>query len=104
MVDRFPEAFRRYEKTVDTKGMKGFKQLLISFSLWGQKKTPMTKKQIKGLAIEAKKIDIKAYMDERGFRNKATGRFEKTPTKESVSYIRYRDPLTGRFMKKPEYL
>ncbi len=105
MVDRFPEAFERYEEKVDIKeeGIKTFPQLITSFGEWATDKWKGSRKQVRGLAIEAKKRDIEPYVKEAGFRHKETGRFEKKATKETIKYDRYRNPITGRFMKKPEW-
>lgn len=104
MTDRFPEAFKRYEEKVETKDMKTFDQLLTSFKIWADKKWIGSRKQVKGVAIESEKKGIQSYLKEAGFRNIKTGKFEKRSGKGITKYERYRSPITGRFMKKPDYL
>ena len=101
MTDKFPEAFERYEDKVEVDDMT-FPQLITSFRNWADKKWRGSRKQVRGLAIEAKKRDITPYVEEAGFRDKKTGRFSDKKTKDTVKYARYRDPITGKFMKKPK--
>ncbi len=105
-MDKFPEAYARYEDSVDTSGLKTFNQLMNSFSSWGGKRWAGTPKQIKALGIEAKK---------KGFdtsRRKKVVYEEKeitytTKTGKTVSYTRagyiankYYDIVTGQFVSR----
>ena len=88
MTDKFPEAFGRFEERVKFKNLKTFPQLLRAFQGWGGRGSPLTRNQIKGLAIEAKKRRIINVRVREKYR-RANGRYQ----------IVYRDPLTGRFTR-----
>lgn len=57
-MDKFPEAFQRFEKVVDVSKIKSFQQLLTAFSLWAGRKWKNTPLQIEALKVEAFKRDI----------------------------------------------
>jgi len=87
-LDKFPEAYKRYEDAIDTSEMKTFQELLYSFRGWGKQRFPPTTKQIDALKIEAKKhLDLinKEFVSVRGSRQ-----------------VRYRNLKSGRFAKNPE--
>jgi len=52
-MDKFPEAFNRYEERVDIDDLQSASELISSFSNW-QGYNP-TSKQINALAVESKK-------------------------------------------------
>ena len=87
-MDKFPEAFDRFKKKVDTKSIKSFKRLTNSFRFWVQNQN-ITRKQIKALAVEARKIGIKPSLKENVIIKRK-------------HYTRWRDVTTGRFTKNPE--
>lgn len=58
-MDKFPEAFYRFEQAVDIKNVKEFAQLETMFSGWAGKKWHPTYKQSLALAREADKRDFK---------------------------------------------
>lgn len=58
-MDKFPEAYRRFEQAVNTKGVKEFAQIELMFSGWAGKKWRPTQKQSLALAREADKRNIK---------------------------------------------
>ena len=57
-LDKFPEAFRRFESTIETKNIQTFQQLLIIFKSWSGEKWKGTPRQIAALAIEARRLKI----------------------------------------------
>jgi len=57
-VDKFPEAFRRFEEVVDVSKIKSFQQLLTAFSLWAGRKWKGSPLQIEALKVEAFKREI----------------------------------------------
>jgi len=64
--DKFPEAFDRYRKVVDTSNIKSLQQLLSSFGMWqgGKRKgKSLSTKQISALAKEGhKKLGLSPAM------------------------------------------
>jgi hypothetical protein len=57
-MDRFPEAFRRFEQNVSTRQIKIFNQLTLAFSSWAGSKWRDTSRQNDALAVEARKLGI----------------------------------------------
>lgn len=90
--DRFPEAFERYEtkEDLDSRGIKTFDELLVSFAMWGRSKAPLTRKQTKALAVEAKERGIKGI------------KVAEVYTQKGVIKTRTRDPITGKFAPRGE--
>ena len=100
-MDRFPEAFERFEKRVDVSRIRGFDHLLVSFSHWAGKQWIGSNEQVNALKVEADKRGIPAYGERRvQFEIVRTWRFECITVK-SRPQTRYRDLRTGRFIKKP---
>lgn len=60
MVDRFPEAFRRFERRVDISRFDSYKQLLYGFSWWAGKRWIDSYKQHQALAEIARE---KGFLD-----------------------------------------
>jgi hypothetical protein len=104
--DRFPEAFRRFEKQVSFRNIKNFRQLTLVFESWAGQKWVPTYRQMNALADEAQRRGIPVYIERerRVFRSnwisQPTWRYE-TVTVKGKSQQRYRDIKTGRFVKKP---
>jgi hypothetical protein len=104
--DRFPEAFRRFEKVVYVERFKNYQQLAYAFSSWAGKRWRDTYKQNLALKREAYKIgfegEIPAY-----YRRQYPSPIQKTTWKHETVLVkgrtqtRYRDLKTGRFIKKP---
>lgn len=86
----FPKAFETYKKTIDIKEKKitTFQQLLTSFKEWGKKRTPMTQKQLKALAIEGKREGIEPI--------KKVGWIKEIKT-VPIAFEGWKNVLTGRF-------
>lgn len=57
-MDKFPEAFRRFERVVDTDRIRTFDQLLISFRYWAGRNWEGTRKQVEALKVEADRLGI----------------------------------------------
>jgi len=100
-LDKFPEAFRRFERVVDTDRIQTFDQLLLSFRYWAGHYWKGTRKQVEALKVEAMKKGI-PVPTERGPEESSsrTWRNETVTVKGKTQY-RFRDLKTGRFIKKP---
>lgn len=105
-MDRFPEAFRRFEQVVDVNRFENYRQLAYAFSYWSGKRWVDSYKQNLALKREAYKIgiegEIPAYHKRQvqAYFQQTTWRHE-TVTVKGKSQTRYRDLETGRFIKKP---
>jgi len=110
-LDKFPEAFRRFEEFVDVDKIASFKELRLAFASWSGSKYRDTDKQRLALAVEARKHGIPIIIQARPFpyrrqvtyvpeRKVVTWRHEVVTVK-GCSQARYRDLRTGRFIKKP---
>ena len=104
-MDRFPEAFHRFEKAVDLRSLRSGRELKYAFTHWASRRWIDSYAQNMALKIEAKK---------RGFEDTKLPRYSKRPqisvkqtwrhetvTVRGKSQVRYRDLKTGRFIKKP---
>jgi len=111
-MDKFPEAFERFEKRVDVSRIRSFDHLLVSFSHWAGKQWIGSNEQVNALKVEAEKRGIPVPREEPRrvsrepyFREERaegqTWRFEWVEVK-SRPQMRYRDIKTGRFIRKPE--
>jgi hypothetical protein len=104
-VDRFPEAFSRFEEVVDVRRIKSFRQLRLAFASWAGWKWHDTYMQNSALAVEAQKRGIPVFIGKRPVarfqgRTAVTWR-QEVVTIKGKSQVRYRDLKTGRFIKKP---
>jgi hypothetical protein len=105
-TDKFPEAFRRFERVVDTRWIRSFDELRMSFESWqGYRSSSM---QRHALAREAMRIGIPVDVGVGLWKRKVALESDLTPTwrHEFViirnrSFARYRDLRTGRFIRKP---
>ena len=57
-MDKFPEAFKRFEQTVDTKNIVSFGQLVLVFRSWAGSKWKSSIRQVEALKREALKRGI----------------------------------------------
>ena len=57
-MDKFPEAFKRFEQVVDTRRIDSFSQLRLEFGLWAGRRWKDTSKQRYALAREAQEQGI----------------------------------------------
>jgi hypothetical protein len=104
-VDRFPEAFRRFEEVVDIDRIQSFRQLKLAFASWAGWHWHGTYLQNKALAVEANRLGIPDFVNRRPVfsvygRPSVSWRHEVVIVNGN-SQNRYRDLKTGRFIKKP---
>jgi len=106
MMDKFPEAFKRFERLVDMRSFRSYRELVFGFSHWASKRWVDSYKQNVALKREAQKrgyrdTKIPAYFKRKTeVSAKITWRRE-TVTVRGKNQNRYRDLRTGRFIKKP---
>ena len=102
-MDKFPEAFDRFENKISVDEIRSFRELTFAFGSWAGQKWFGTIRQVEALAVEARKRGIPVY----GMRERKRAYYQtKTWTHETftlrgMSQQRYRDLKTGRFIKKP---
>ena len=112
-MDKFPEAFERFERVVDVDRIRSFDHLLVSFSHWAGRNWKGTRKQVEALRREAVKRDIPVPREvvSRRVSREPHFRVEKAEAKtwrfewvevHGKPQPRYRDKATGRFIRKPE--
>lgn len=63
MPDKFPEAFRRFERTVDVDRIETFRQLKLAFGSWAGQKWLNTYRQNEALKVEAKKLGVPVVVE-----------------------------------------
>lgn len=93
-MDKFPEAFRRFEEVVDVDRIQSFRHLRSAFASWAGQKWHGTNTQMNALAVEARRIGIPLIIE-----RKREWRHEIVLVK-GVSQERFRDLKTGRFIKR----
>ena len=96
MPDKFPEAFRRFEKQVDTKNIKNFEQLKLSFENWNIRPYGLTQKQTHALGVEAQKRGISPVM-----RVHVSYVRETKSGSRRIDFVAWRNVRTGRWSKAP---
>lgn len=69
-MDRFPEAFNRFEEVVDVGQIESFRQLSLAFASWADWNWRDTYLQNKALAVKAVRRGIPVFVERR-----PTGRF-----------------------------
>ena len=100
-MDKFPEAFRRFEQVVDVDRIRSFRQLESAFDSWAGSKWEPTRRQLLALSYEARRLGIPLRIARRPTQQKVTRwRTEKIEVKGRSRTV-YRDTNTGRFIKKP---
>ena len=100
-MDKFPEAFSRFERVVDTRRVRSFSQLELAFMYWSGENWRGTKRQHEALKIEAEKRGIPFIWEKRRSAVFRRGwRHERVSVRGRLQ-SRYRDVRTGRFIKKP---
>jgi hypothetical protein len=82
LTNHFPEAFKRFPEWV--KNVKTFEELKQNFKNYAKDKAPMTQKQTKALAVEARRMEIKNV----SYQVRYTDRYGK-------QQIRYKDSISG---------
>lgn len=108
VLDRFPEALRRFERVVDIRRIRSFRQLLLAFRWWSGENWRGTKGQMIALKVEAVKRGIPIPAPRRLiFPQLRTIRIPRKTWKHEILIVRgkpqhrFRDLRTGRFVKKP---
>ena len=104
-LDRFPEAFERFEQVVDMDSFDSYRQLVYAFTHWAGKRWVNSYRQNLALKREAEKRGFRDARIPKYFRRPQVSA-ERTWRRETVtvrgkSQVRYRDLKTGRFIKKP---
>jgi len=104
-MDRFPEAFSRFEEVVDVRRIRSFRQLMLAFASWAGWKWQGTYMQRRALAVEARKRGIPVFVERRPTaivkKEIALTWRRETVTVRGKPQVRHRDLKTGRFIKKP---
>jgi hypothetical protein len=105
MVDRFPEAFARFEQVVDVYRFESYRQLAYAFTHWAGRRWVDSYKQNLALKREAEKRGFRDARIPKYFRKRRVPA-ERTWRRETVTVrgkpqVRHRDLRTGRFIKKP---
>jgi predicted glycosyltransferase involved in capsule biosynthesis len=111
-MDRFPEAFRRFENDVDVGRFESYHQLTLSFRWWAGGKWKGTCRQWEALNKEAENLGFnvpdfyrEAIREKRYYQFYDRGRTPSwrrvTISIRGVKRSRFRDLKTGRFIKKP---
>ncbi|MBS7631684.1 hypothetical protein KEJ47_09005 [Candidatus Bathyarchaeota archaeon] len=88
-MDRFPEAFKRFEKVVAVEEIETFMQLRLAFGSWAGRKWVPTERQIEALNVEAARLRLEGAWR------------RETIVVRGKPHVRYRDVRTGRFIEKP---
>jgi hypothetical protein len=60
-MDKFPEAFRRFENKVNVDDIETFPQLKLAIGSWGGRNWGPTRRQMDALYIEAKRLGIPTH-------------------------------------------
>lgn len=107
-MDKFPEAFRRFERVVRTDNIRSFSQLKMMFSSWAGERWINSLAQNEALKTQSERLGLDEIPTrwipvERDYNLRGklpTWRLETVKIK-GRSQPRYRDLRTGRFIKKP---
>ena len=111
-MDRFSEAFRRFESDVDVSRFQSYHQLTLSFRWWAGERWKGTSRQWEALNREAENLGFnmpyvyREAIPEKRYSEYYTVGERNTWRRETVNIkgakqARYRDLRTGRFIKKP---
>jgi len=106
MVDRFPEAFERFERVVDISRFDSYRELAYAFSHWAGRRWVDSYDQNLALREEARKrgffdARLPRYFERQSARETRQSWRHETVIVRGKSQDRYRDIKTGRFIKKP---
>jgi hypothetical protein len=104
-MDKFPEAFERFEDDVDVREISSFRELRLAFRYWAGYKWKDTPRQIQALRVEAKRVGIPVKRVTKA-PIRPTVLYEpsyraETVTRYGKSFRIYRDMETGRFVSPP---
>lgn len=107
-MDKFPEAFERFEEDVDVREIRSFRQLRLAFSFWAGYKWKETPRQIKALRVEARRVGVPVKAPRKPVTvYRAQPRVVRpyrveTITRRGKPATIYRDVETGRFISSPK--
>jgi hypothetical protein len=115
-LDRFPEAFERFEMDVKVDRLRSYSELLYSFQWWTGSKWRGTAKQWEAFNREAERLgfDVPSFIREELRESQLSGFYgykgrqkpvlyrHEVVLVRGVSQDRYRDLESGRFIKKPK--
>ena len=115
-MDKFPEAFARFESEVDVDSFDSFHELIVAFRWWAGKRWKGTRMQRRALNAEVKRLassyprlGLSKTGERRGSDFYASKKQRKAiywrrefVTVKGRPQNRYRDLNTGRFIRKPK--
>jgi hypothetical protein len=104
-MDRFPEAFHRFEKVVDLRSFRSARELKYAFSHWAGRRWINSYSQNRALLIESLKrgfveIEFPRFVKKYQIYKKPSWRYE-TVNVRGKPQVRYRNIKNGRFIRKP---
>jgi predicted glycosyltransferase involved in capsule biosynthesis len=105
-MDRFPEAFERFEYDVDVSGFRSYHELTLAFRWWAGERWRGTRRQWEALNAEAENLGfevpdfVREELEESRSYSRSSWRREVVSLRGKARSV-YRDIKTGRFMKKP---
>jgi len=103
-LDKFPEAFRRFENVVDVERIRTLRELELAFGSWAGHKWKPTLRQSVALAYEARRLRIPIRPQVPSLftqkRETPTWRVEYIKVRGTARKI-YRNTKTGQFIKTP---
>ena len=107
-MDRFPEAFERFENDVDVGQFESYHQLTMAFRWWAGERWRGTHRQWEALNAEAENLGfeppdfIREELEERRVSRYSSGSWRREIVKlRGKTRSVYRDIKTGRFVRKP---
>lgn len=107
-MDKFPQAFERFEEDVDVREIRSFRELRLAFSFWAEYKWKDTPRQIKALRVEARRVGIPLKAPrKRAIVYRVQPRVVRPYRVENITRRGkpvkiYRDVETGRFISSPK--
>lgn len=114
-MDRFPEAFERFEEDVDVRSLRSYRELIMAFMWWAGERWKGSAKQWSALNVEAKRLgfEVPHFIRKEIRESESLGHYVSEARQKAVTWRhevvkvkgkpqnRYRDLKTGRFIKKP---
>jgi predicted glycosyltransferase involved in capsule biosynthesis len=108
-MDRFPEAFERFEYDVDISRFRSYHELTLAFRWWAGERWRGTRRQWEALNAEAENLgfEVPDFVREELGQESGSGYSRGSSWRREFVKIRgkakriYRDLKTGRFIKKP---
>ena len=105
-MDKFPEAFERFERDVDVDTFESYRDLAYAFGWWAGKRWIDSYAQNRALTREGRRLGFEDAKMPMYFRRKPQVSARQTWRRETVTVrgkpqVRHRDLRTGRFIKKP---